>query len=465
MIALQCGDEIVNYTQLEASVRDFTQGLKQLITKTQRVGIFLDNSFEYVVAYLSVIRAGGIVVPFNTQLKEEITKTVDDCEPSFIITNSKYTKRVSKYCKTSQIMMNDVNFSLDTTETFTFFGNRDYNDVVMILYTSGTTGKPKGVTLTRGNIEENANSIIEYLKLSYKDKGLACLPFFYAYGNSLLTTHLLCRGTLVIPKSSLVYPPTLVKELQDLQITGFAGVPSTFTILLPHLTEKMPHLRYVTQAGGHMTHTTAKALKEALPNTDIIIMYGQTEATARLTYLPPEDIVRKPGSIGKAIPGVTLSIYNEELVAKGGNITMGYWKDPVETNKVIRKDKCNVEWLFTGDLAYQDTEGYFYLIGRKSEMIKVSGYRVSPLEIEEVISTYSGIKEVAVVGLPDERAGQKIVAVIVGENIDEKELRLFCSKKMANYKVPSEVKLVVDLPKTASGKVNRNMVRLGAIAT
>jgi long-chain acyl-CoA synthetase len=255
------------------------------------------------------------------------------------------------------------------------------------------------------------------------------------------------------------------------EVTGFAGVPSTFAIMLNRSNvrnKRFPKLRYLTQAGGPMPPHHARELSRILPETAIYIMYGQTEATARLTYLPPQDLSAKPGSIGKPIPGVEIELITEngapahvgeegEIVAQGKNIMAGYWDNPEETNKVLRNGK-----LYTGDMATRDCDGYLYLVGRRSDMIKSGAHRISPKEIEEVISELSEVHEVSVVGAYDEILGETVRAVIVlkdGHKPDEKKIQRHCQAKLASFKIPKEVVYVNELPKTSSGKVQRFLLR------
>jgi long-chain acyl-CoA synthetase len=244
-------------------------------------------------------------------------------------------------------------------------------------------------------------------------------------------------------------------------------VPSTFALLLSrtNLAEyDLSHLRYLTQAGGPMPPATTQRLLQALPHVKLFVMYGQTEATARLSYLPPDKLLEKMGSIGMAIPGVTLEVHDEqghqcppgvsgEICARGDNIMLGYWDAPQTTAKILRDD-----WLHTGDLAHKDEDGYIFIDGRSSDMIKSGANRISPKEIEEVIAELEGVEEVGVTGIPDEILGQIIKAVIVvkpNHHLDEMSVRNHCRKNLAVYKTPKIVEFATTLPKTASGKLQR----------
>jgi acyl-CoA synthetase (AMP-forming)/AMP-acid ligase II len=227
-------------------------------------------------------------------------------------------------------------------------------------------------------------------------------------------------------------------------------------------------LRYITQAGGPMSPALANELKGALPDVKIFIMYGQTEASARLSYLEPDLITEKSGSIGKAIPGVTLTVKNRkgeeikpgetgEIIAAGDNIMMGYWNNKADTNKVLKDDG-----LHTGDLATIDEDGFLFIVSRKSDMIKSGAHRISPKEIEELIMEDNRVHEVAVVGEPDELMGENILALVVPREeaqLEDKDILKLCKKHLPLYKVPKRVEFRKSLPKTASGKIKKDTIR------
>ena len=341
-------------------------------------------------------------------------------------------------------------------------------DLATIIYTSGSTGKPKGVMLSHRNIVSNAYSICDYLDITENDIQMVVLPFFYVMGKSLLNTHFAVGGTVVI-NNKFAYPATVIKQMVDEQVTSLSGVPSTYAYLLyrsplAKSRDRLGALRYCSQAGGHMSDPIKKELRRVLPeHTKIYIMYGATEASARLTYLEPERFEEKMGSIGKPIPGVTLRVvghekrevsigHTGELVGQGPNIMLGYWKDEKGTSAVLDE-----QGYHTGDLGYQDGDGYFYVTGRRDNLLKVGGHRINPQEIEDALMGTQLAIEAVVLGQPDALLGHRLVALACPKNGDCNESRLLseCAKRLPGYKMPSEVKLLRSLPKKTSGKIDR----------
>ena len=337
-----------------------------------------------------------------------------------------------------------------------------------IIYTSGSTGGPKGVMLTHRNIVGNTFAICQYLRLTHEDIQMSVLPFFYVMGKSLLNTHIAVGGTVVI-NNQFAFPATVLKEMITENVTGFSGVPSTFAYLLHRSPlaasrDKLSSLRYVSQAGGHMAKAVKEELRRVLPShTEIVIMYGATEAAARLSYLEPARFADKMESIGKAIPGVELKVIRGdgsdaaigevgELVARGSNIMPGYWRKPEATEKALVND-----WYHTGDRAYQDDEGFFFAVGRLDDLLKVGGHRLSPQEIEDVLMESGLFVEAAVLGIPDGLLGNKLVVLAVSANdrCSENTVLGYCTGCLPKYKVPAEVKFTKILPKKVSGKIDR----------
>jgi acyl-CoA synthetase (AMP-forming)/AMP-acid ligase II len=347
----------------------------------------------------------------------------------------------------------------------------DESDDAMILYTSGTTGAPKGVTLTQRNLRANTDSIVQYLGLDERERVLVVLPFYYSYGHSVLLSHVAVGGCLVID-NRFAYPAVILDTLERERVTGFPGVASTFNLLMAktNLGERsFPQLRYFTTAGGALAPAALARLRQLLPGTTPVVMYGQTEAAARLSYLPPADLDRKAGSIGRGIPGVTLEVLDEEgrpaasgttgeIVASGANIMRGYWNDPKETAAVIDAQGR----LWTGDLARADEDGYLWVVGRKRDMIKSGAFRINPKEIEDLLGELEDVVQAAVLGLPDDILGERMVACVMlreGAALDEAAVLSFLKQRLPHWKQPQAVRFLPDLPRTGSGKVQKHILR------
>jgi acyl-CoA synthetase (AMP-forming)/AMP-acid ligase II len=300
---------------------------------------------------------------------------------------------------------------------------------------------------------------------------MVVLPFHYIYGKSLLNTHFFV-GASVVVDNRFLYPNVILQTMRDQRVTGFAGVPSTYSILLNRSnigSQKFADLRYLTQAGGALAPAIQKEVVKAFAPAKLFVMYGATEASARLSYLDPVDLPRKWGSIGKAIPNVELYVADEygnprpngeegELVARGSNIMSGYWNHPEETDRVLRKDL-----YFTGDIGRMDDEGFIYIVGRSKDMIKIWGNRVSAKEIEDALHEHPAIIEAAVIGIPDEVLGEAPKAFLVIDKSQkgkiEEELPSFLQTQLAIYKIPKFYEILDSLPKSDSGKILKQKLR------
>ena len=486
-VAVVQGDEQWTYRELGdlcAKVACFL--LDNRISRNDRVALVLQNSPQYIAVFYGIWLAGGVTVSLNTQAKSRDIENwvrhsdakwlfIDEGHPELpgLVNLESYGVRIVPVSKSSETATTDSASDWHTiVQSQSTFPKTQLlaENLASIIYTSGTTGHPKGVTLSHGNLAANIDSILDYLAITSSDSIVNVLPFYYSYGNSILHTHIATGARLVL-ENSLLFPHRVVERIATERVTGFSGVPSTFTLILGRVNLNdydLTSLRYVTQAGGPMAPVLIDKLTQAVPDADFFVMYGQTEATARLTYLEPEKLVAKRGSIGKAIPGVNIEILDKnlepvapgetgEICASGPNIMQGYWKDPEKSQAVIKSG-----WLHTGDLAHYDRDGYIYIDGRSSDMIKTGGNRISPKEVEEVIQELSGVLEVAVVGIPDEILGETIRAYVVpnpNSDLEKKAVQFHCKNKLANYKVPKSIVFVEALPKTASGKIQRFLLQ------
>lgn len=421
------------------------------------------NSSFSIIAYLGILKSGNICIPLNPTIEQRNFDFIINKTNSRIgIVSSPVLKKLEAPIEV--ISESTIN-SLNNNERKELNLNFDGKQIAEIIFTSGSTSEPKGVMITHDNIIANTNSIVQYLNLNGNDKMLVVLPFFYCYGLSLLHTHIRVGGQLVI-NNNFIFLASTIKNINDYQCTGFAGVPSHFQILL-RKTENfkntvLPSLRYVTQAGGKLHDIYIREFMESFPSIQFFVMYGQTEATARLSYLPPEKLNDKLGSLGKGIPGVELKVVNHkgqnimpgkigEIIAKGENIMAGYYNDPKENSKTLRNG-----WLYTGDLATIDDEGYIFIKARKKEIVKVNGKRVSLKEIEETIDMIPGVIDCTIESVEDIILGEAIKATIVvaDQAIDfsEDSVKQFCSTKLASHKIPAIIKISKELKISITGK-------------
>ncbi|MBV8357950.1 MAG: AMP-binding protein [Deltaproteobacteria bacterium] len=449
--------------------------------KGERVTLLAENGYFWVIAYLGTLLAGMVSVPLAPTIEnEDLRDILGATEPAFALVQAKLLRRVGvQLANISCLTDRQVSASnmMPTAENMTRLPVDAglppvfEDDLAAVIFTSGSTGRPRGVMLSHSNIIANTDSIVEYLRLTPRDRVMTVLPFYYCFGTSLLHTHLRAGGTLVI-HPGIMYPQRLLERMGETECTGFAGVPSHYQIILRRSSLKkmrFPHLRYVQQAGGHLAPSFIRELREALPSVQIFIMYGQTEATARLSYLPPELIETKAGSVGKGIPGVKLQVVNEggqpvqpgeigEIVAEGSNIAKGYWRAAEETAAKFRVGK-----LYTGDLATIDDEGFIYIVDRASDFLKCGGKRVSCSAIEEVLLEFAGLLEAAVISMPDEVLGEAPKAFVVTRNGDganlKRELQDFCKLRLPLPLVPKQILIVDSLPKNGAGKVLKSVLK------
>lgn len=435
-----------------------------------RALLWMENSAEYIAAYLAVLGLGGVVVSLHPQVPvSEVSRIIRHVGASGLVVSSSIRQWTA-----GDFDATNLRFILKEDEMI----RRDQRGaevkgpagLAQIIYTSGSTGQPKGVMLSHRNLIANTHSILAYLRLSPADSTVAVLPFVYAYGNSVMLTHLFAGGKIVI-ENSFVYPNLILDRMVKEEVTGLSGVASIYAILLNQSNLKaytFPTLRYLTHAGGPMPSELLSWMRSVFSDKRIYVMYGQTEAAARLTYLPPEDLDLKSGSAGCPIPGVSIKIVKEggeiarpgevgEVCASGENIMQGYWEDPQATAKVL-----DGGWLRTGDMGRLDEEGYLTLVGRNNEMIKSGAYRISPVEIEEILLQHPGVQEAGVVGVEDPILGEVISAVVTFKQErrpTEQELLAHCAQRLAPYKRPKLICLVEALPKSPSGKVLRQGLR------
>lgn len=467
------GNRRVTYGELGGKILAMADAIRESVEPGHRVALLIESSPEYVAACYGAWIAGAAVVGLNTALRaDELARLVGHSGARCLVVDPAHAEAAGLLG-----LLGDAVPVIRTTPESPSAPNSGSRpsfriapeDLAAIIYTSGTTGHPKGVMLSHGNLAVNTESIASYLPIRPDDRALCVLPFQYSYGASILHTHLI-RGASLIIERSFAYPHRVLKRIEDEGVTSFSGVPSTFYLLLLRTdlaAFDLSSLRYVTQAGGRMDDEQIRTFRTLVPSAEFIVMYGQTEASARLAYIPPSELDRKLGSAGTAIPGVELCVRDEqgrdlpagevgEVCARGENVMQGYWDDPDETDEVLRAG-----WLSTGDLGFLDEDGFLFLQGRAREMIKSGAHRIAPAEIEEVVRLLPEVTDVAVVGVPDDVLGEAVKAVVVASEPDEalrKRIMYECHQRLPRFKIPKTIEFRDSLPKTWSGKTRKHLL-------
>jgi acyl-CoA synthetase (AMP-forming)/AMP-acid ligase II len=475
-----------SYAELEDRAARLAAGLASLgVGRGDRVAIVLDGDVDYLVAFYGVLRAGAAAVPLCPDTRTgPLVHALAHSGARAVILDAANLRWLDGHAGEVPALaavivrgggaLAEPGHLASVSYSALLEGPRGQDagagddDLAALVYTSGTTGRPKGVMLSHRNLVANTRSIVSYLELGPEDIAGMVLPFYYVYGNSVLHTHI-AAGATIAQVGSMTFVAQAVEALARFRCTGLSGVPATFARLSSFAAfarYDLGALRYLTQAGAAMTPALVQKLRELFPGRRIFVMYGQTEASARLSYLPPERLDDKLGSAGMAIPGVTLRICDPEgrvvpsgqvgeVVAEGANVMLGYWQDPEATARTLRP-----EGLRTGDIGHMDEDGFLYLHGRESELIKSGGHRISPAEIENAIAPLRGVHEVAVCGVPDVMLGQAIAAFIVSDAdaatpLTRKAVLDACHQHLPQFKMPTQIRVVASLPRTENGKLKR----------
>lgn len=486
-----------SYGQLDQRVAQEAGALRGLgLQPRERVAVYLPKQIETVTAFLAVTKAGGVFVPVNPVLKApQVGYILQDCNVRILITAKSRLQTllpVLPECRDLAvvIVVDHEPAGDELTVPQTVIGRTRFleaalpsaafpeaidTDMAAILYTSGSTGKPKGVVLSHRNIVAGAESVSEYLAITGGDRLLAVLPFSFDYGLNQLTTCLLQGACCVL--LDYLLPKDVVSALAANRITGLAAVPPLWAQLagLDWPESINDHLRYMTNSGGKMPKSVLAALRRKAPGSRFFLMYGLTEAF-RSTYLPPELIDERPDSMGRAIPNAEILVVREdgsscaphepgELVHRGSLVALGYWNDPAKTAERFRPAPQQPAELplteiavWSGDTVIRDEDGFLYFVGRKDDMIKTSGYRVSPTEVEEVVYASGLVKEAAAIGIEHQELGQAVVTVVSVETPDEfdsQALISLCRTRLPNFMVPARVIVLDRLPRNPNGKIDR----------
>ena len=484
-----------DYSWLAGQMARFAAALKTLrIGKLERVGIFLPKQPENVVAMFGAALAGTAFVPVNSLLKPaQVAYILRDCNVRVLVTSPERAAMVATelaecpdLCHLVIVGSGDATAPSPVIKVHRWdellagapacgFHRVIDSDLVSIFYTSGSTGRPKGVVLSHRNMVTGAHSVAEYLGNVASDRLMAVLPLSFDYGFSQLSTAFHSGASVVL--LDYLLPRDVVVQAGREHVTGLAGVPPLWSQLadLEWPAAARDSLRYITNSGGAMPVATLRKLRAALPATQPFLMYGLTEAF-RSTYLPPAELDHRPESMGKAIPNAEILVVrpdgtecapNEpgELVHRGALVSLGYWNDAVKTAERFKPAPAQDRALvlaeiavWSGDTVRRDEEGFLYFVGRRDEMIKTSGYRVSPTEVEEVVFATGLVGDAAAVGVNHPKLGQAIVIVVTpapGATADSSRLLDACKRSLPLYMLPQHIDWRDSLPRNPNGKYDR----------
>ena len=462
--------------------------------RRDRVAIYLDRGFHHAAAIFAASMAQGAFVPVNPLLKPwQVQHILNDCAARALVTTAQRWEDLRPLADelptVQDVLLIDEGFEDGRLHSNAFDGaprSRSDDravgeDLAAIMYTSGSTGRPKGVMLNHCNLLAGSRIVSGYLSLTPRDRLLGLLPFSFDYGlNQLISA--VDNGATIVP-FSFRFGDDIIRVLERERITGLPGVPAVWAILTRAAplaaTTSLPELRYLTNTGGAVPSSTVSRLVTLFPQARLYLMYGLTEAF-RSTFLDPEEIERRPTSVGKAIPECEVFLVDPQtgrpcgpeepghLIHRGPTVAMGYWNRPEDTARAFRRNPAIDERegsdvvCYSGDLMRMDDEGFLYFVARDDAMIKSAGYRISPTEVEEVLNQSGRVREVAVIGIPDSHAGERVHAVAVAVDdppADPLETLAYCAGALPGYMVPRELEWVPALPKTPNGKVDYRALR------
>lgn len=486
--AIIFGQKKINYSDLDIFTDRLAQGLRELgVSKGDRIALLLDNSPHFVICYFAILKLGAIVVPINHMFKsEEISYVVSDAQASVLITSFVYLdmvirikerirclKNILSTSKEKEEIMSVYEWVYDTAKQFSPESMQE-DDTAAILYTSGTTGYPKGAMLSHGNLLYNVMACKEAIGVTNKDKTICILPLFHSFAATVcMLLPLYAGGAVVIMRSARPFKRTIRAILKN-KVTVFVGIPSLYNILkdikLPKILNSfiirfiLPVRVCISGAAALPIPTWQEFQKKF--RVPLLEGYGLTEASP-VVSLNPYRGVNKGSSIGLPLNGVQVKIVNDknellgvgqvgEIIVKGPNVMKGYFNRPEDTQEALKDG-----WLYTGDLGKKDVDGYIYIVGRKKDMVNVRGLNVYPREIEDLLYQHPKVKEVAVIGIPDYHKGEVPKGFIVlkeGTHASEKEFIVYLRARLANYKVPRTIEFRNSLPKNPTGKILKRVL-------
>ncbi len=479
--ALRLGEEAVSYVDLAARVEQAASALLASgLRAGERVAVYLPKSFESVIALFAAARAGGVFVPVNPVLKaRQVNHILADSGAAVLVTS---TDRLDALRQGETGLPDSIRTIVAADTGWDGFmaaggsgalGHPLPDDLAALLYTSGSTGLPKGVMLSHRNLVTGAQSVSSYLGNTAEDRILCALPLSFDYGLSQVSTAFLTGASAVLINH--LFPRDIVGALERHAITGLGCVPPLWlqVLALDWPDSIASSLRYVTNSGGRMPRHAIETLRQRLPRTKIFLMYGLTEAF-RSTYLDPAEIDARPDSIGKAIPFARIDVIDAqgesaapgvpgELVHSGPLVARGYWNDPARTAARFRPLPAALGGgdpaVWSGDMVTRDADGFLYFVERQDNLIKTSGYRVSPTEVEDVLYEAPGVAEAVALGIPHPSLGQAIVCLVALHDEDETstdDVLAHCRAQLPAFMVPRTIVLRERLPRNPNGKIDRS---------
>lgn len=462
------------------------------VARGDRVVIFADNCREAVIGLFAALKAGAVFSLVNPTTKaDKLGYILGNCRPAALITQDRLlpvaAEAVGQAPSVTCCLVAGaagggappLPGAMRFEEALAWPGEPPRFpgielDLAMLVYTSGSTGFPKGVMMTHQNVVAAATSITTYLENTHEDVILNVLPISFDYGLYQVLMAAKVGATLVLEKS-FAFPQSILDRLAAERVTGFPIVPTIAAIILQMRDLRpgaFPHLRYITNTAAALPPAHIERLQELFPQTRIYSMYGLTECK-RCTWLPPDQLAVRPTSVGIAIPGTEAYVVDEEgrrappgqvgeLVIRGPHVMKGYWEDEAATARALRPGPYPWEKvLYTGDLFRADEEGFLYFLGRKDDIVKTRGEKVSPKEVENVLYMLPEVREAAVVGVPDPVLGMALKAVLAvapGSRLTEREVIRHCAARLEDFMVPKHVEFRAELPKTDTGKISRRQV-------
>jgi acyl-CoA synthetase (AMP-forming)/AMP-acid ligase II len=501
-VAIVSGGERLTYASVGDAARRLSAGLQSLgVRRGDRVVIHLENGIEAALSIFGTWYAGAVIVIVNpTTRAEKLAFILTDCQATVLVTDvrsagvaSEAWRLLAHPVATVFVRGDDAPASAEGApgpvvpfDALMAAGRNHESaqprpidlDNAAIVYTSGSTGIPKGVVLTHGNIVAAATSIIGFLELTADDVVLNVLPLSFDYGlyQVLMTFKV---GARLVLERSFAYPSLILQLLARERVTGFPIVPTIAALIVRHdLTAfDFSSLRYISSTGAVLPTPHIAALRQQLPHVRVFSMYGITESK-RVSYLPPEEIDARPTSVGKSMDNVEVFVADDEgnlqthgvgeLVVRGSNVMREYWGRPEETAQALRPGLLPGERvLFTGDTFRIDADGYLYFVGRKDDIIKSCGEKVSPKEVENVLYACPGVVETAVIGVPDPVLGSAVKAFVVVDAASgptENDILRYCAARMEDVMIPKSIDIVRELPRTSTGKINHAALRQGLTA-